>query len=391
VAKGVNIPITSDASDVISEGKKIEGALDKVIDSLDDIGDQAKTTDRVLDQEMGKIETSAKDASGTLERKFSESFDTVKREAKQTGDTVDRETREGTSRAGEATGEFKSEALQNFSEVSSSFSGDMTSAVDLVQGTLGGLAGSLPGVGIAFGLLGAAVGAVFGGMQTSAEETKQRISEVFDDLIANQLGNVSEALVSEKLQTLAQDAGKVQQAQDAAKRTGLDYGVVLRAMAGDVEAADKVTRSYDDLLAPHQQRIADLYGELSNYNDLTYQQTQDIEGSIKRENEQIDALTRQRSAYGLARSDLDKATEAQRAYNAGMEAGSDTAHVYQDRIDALESSISSLHDGQFKVEFLNYDQTYQYLSNIQNLLRDITGNKSLHIGRGLGGGGGLVI
>src|SRR6476469_2247071 len=52
---------------------------------------------------------------------------------------------EGIGHASERVGEFKDEARQNFGEITSSFSGSMDSITDLVQGTLGGLAGSMAG------------------------------------------------------------------------------------------------------------------------------------------------------------------------------------------------------------------------------------------------------
>lgn len=192
-------------------GRDVERALDDVADGakdagrkLDDLGDDARTslrkaedsakdTSRALDDlgddarsagdDLGtKIEAGAReagDSADTLEKKFRDALKEVRTDAKKTGDTVAKETDSGTSTAGAFVGDFKDEAISNFSEVASSFSGDMTSAVDGVQGLLGGLASSsIPGVGIAAGLAGLAMGAAFADAQEEAELTRERIDAI---------------------------------------------------------------------------------------------------------------------------------------------------------------------------------------------------------------------
>ena len=317
MAKGVNITIVSDASSVISEGKKIGSALDKVIDSLDDVGEQAKTTDRVVQTQMDNISTAAKDSSNDLETKFSQAFDKVKKDAKSTGDTVDRETRDGTGRAGEATGEFKSEALQNFSEVSSSFQGDMTSAVDLVQGTLGGLASSLPGLGLAFGVAGAAVGAIFGQMQANAAKTKQAVSDMYDDMLQSGLNYLSKDYAQTQMTAIVKgDADaliKLSDAQHIAELAGVPLSAVLSGITGDASEARRVTEgltaatqkssdAYDAARSSGSQdtaMLSGLYYQLDNNKRTTDLWTGSLDGATA-------SLSTARDKVGSVRDGMDK-------------------------------------------------------------------------------------
>jgi len=389
----IKIAIIDDFRSIFSGTKKLSEAFEDVADSLDGVADESRTTAREVDTQMGKVETAGREAASALERKFSEDFEKVRKDAKRTGDTVDTETRSGTRRAGEATGEFKQEALSNLSEVTSSFSGDMTQAVDGVQGLLGGLAGSaIPGVSAAAGVAAIGFGAAFGAMRAEAEATKERVGAIFDDLVTNQLGTLSEALINSRLQEIVQDTGKVANAQKAAKETGLDYGQVLRAMAGDVTAADKVTRAYDAMIGDHEDTVRGLTDELATNKDRTYARTQELYAQVGAEQRVIEELEKSRSGYGLARADLEKATEAQRALNDALDAGSNRAQVAKDRLDALREAASAQGgDIEFTIKLLNYDQTYKYLSDMETLVRSITGDKTLRIGRGLGGGGGQVL
>lgn len=393
MARGYTYAINSDASGFISGARKAGQAAEDFSGSLEDVARNAGRTDDDVQQAMKNISADAKGASNDLEQRFSQAFEGVRKDAKRTGDVVDTETRSGTRRAGEATGEFKQEALSNLSEVTSSFSGDMTQAVDGVQGLLGGLAGSaIPGVSAAAGVAAIGFGAAFGAMRAEAEATKERVGAIFDDLVTNQLGTLSEALINSQLQEIVQDTGKVANAQKAAKETGLDYGQVLRAMAGDVTAADKVTRAYDAMIGDHKDTVRGLTDELATNKDRTYARTQELYAQVGAEQRVIEELEKSRSGYGLARADLEKATEAQRALNDALDAGSNRAQVAKDRLDALREAASAQGgDIEFTIKLLNYDQTYKYLSDMETLVRSITGDKTLRIGRGLGGGGGQVL
>lgn len=160
-------------------GRELDEASRDVERSLQDVAQQAGKTGSEIEGELEGASRAAGDEAERMERSFKDAFDTVSKKAKDAGDDIDKNTRAGTGRGAEAVGEFKQEAVSNFSEVASSFQGDMTSAVDGVQGLLGGLAGSsIPGVGVAAGIAGLALGAMFAGAQEEAEKTRERIDRL---------------------------------------------------------------------------------------------------------------------------------------------------------------------------------------------------------------------
>ena len=325
MSKGVNIPIAADASQVVSEGRKVAGSLDKVIDSLDDVATESRHTADATETAVHGMGTDATAAAATLERKFSEAFEQVRADAKRAGDTVDRETHAGTAKAGEATGEFKAEAVSNFSEVASSFQGDMISAVDLVQGTLGGLAGSIPGVGIAFGILGAAIGAWAAGAQADAAETKQVVDDMFNDMIESGNRWLSESFITEGVKSIIGDPAKWQQAQDLAKETGMSVGASLRALAGDQtyarEAQTKLTEAQAKA-RDEQAALADAYRNTGQRN---------VEASQANGVHQ-ESLARLSDALGTNADRAAKAAGQADAYAGAVRAASGTTKAETDAI-----------------------------------------------------------
>jgi cytochrome c551/c552 len=149
----VTIELVSDVSDVIKGAGKVAERFADVSDSLVDL---ARDSQRSGD----KIETAMKDAGRSAEHiddglagagqaadafedKARAAFKAMSDGASKAGDKAAHETKQGFDKSGEAVETFKDEAKSNLSEVTSSFSGDMDSAVDLIQGTLGGLVADL--------------------------------------------------------------------------------------------------------------------------------------------------------------------------------------------------------------------------------------------------------
>jgi hypothetical protein len=149
-------------ADLVGDSRSLVRSIDKVGDALEEVVDElaeaGKTGDRELDglaDKLGTVAKAAKEADAATER-------------------IGSTTKKSTTEAATATSDFKDEAKQNFGEVASSFSGDMASATDLVQGTLGGLAASLGGpLGLALGAASIALGAVIASAQKDAEKAEE--------------------------------------------------------------------------------------------------------------------------------------------------------------------------------------------------------------------------
>jgi hypothetical protein len=151
---------------------KLERKLEDALDAAQDLGKGKAGVDKLDDS----LDAAGKSAD-TFEDKARKAFKSVGDDARKSGDVVGSATKKGTKEASEAAEEFKDEAKSNLSEVASSFSGSMDSAVDLVQGTLGGLAANLGPAG----LIGTAVAAVGIGLAKAfAEGEAERINTMGD-------------------------------------------------------------------------------------------------------------------------------------------------------------------------------------------------------------------
>lgn len=167
--------------------------------------------------------------------------DTIVRESKKASRAIKNIGDEGFSKAGDSTKAFKDEAVQNFSEVASSFNGDITQMADGVQGLTGGLASALtPGVGIPLALLGAAAGAFIASWTQAAEDSKERIDSFYQDMVDSGKTALSESFIDQAVTDLAGDGAKWDEATRRAEESGHAIGEVLRAMVGDGEAINSI-------------------------------------------------------------------------------------------------------------------------------------------------------
>lgn len=218
-------------------------ALEDVADSLDDMArDGARDADKLEDEladvarQAGKTEKAVDDIG--------------------TGGT------RGFGAAKQASADFKQEAVQNFSEVSSSFNGSMASIQDLAQGTLGGLATSaIPGVSVAAGIAALAVGAI-GSALGDAETKRQALEEKANDLAQAYIdagGKVLDALtIADRTADILTDPKRRQEAKELAEVLGGDLPLAVRVLAGDTDALKTaqeqaaVAQAALDALTPQQ-------------------------------------------------------------------------------------------------------------------------------------------
>lgn len=319
---GIEIALASDVRRFLKGTGDAEGGLERVSDALDDT---ARDGDRAGDR---------------LERTFRE----IAKDAKKTGDDIGDETRKGFRKAedsadhfqraaGDASGEFKQEFKQNASEVASSFTGDMTSAVDVVQGTLGGLASTdLPGIGIAAGLAGAAIGAIFTGLNANAEATKQHISDLTEAMIESNSKVIAESVIQDKLKEIATNADGAAISQKnlylAAEQTGIEVGLLARAYAGDpgsvAQALATVQSQWDQADQARQSLDAGAAGDAINRQN-----------ELRRWKESLEGLT----------TNYDSAAAGYDLYQKGVQAGEarnqasigETRKAYEDAHRAVDA------------------------------------------------------
>lgn len=335
--KGFSIEVAADTRDA-QRGIK-SGVLDPLEDveaALEDVSDGSRDAGRSLEDSMEdsatatkKLAAEGKDTGDALEKamegaqKASADFEgdikdlrnTVRDQARKAGRDLDSGIGDGMDSASETVGEFKDEARSNFSEIASSFSGDMDSAADLVQGTLGGLAGSLSGpIAIGLGALGAAAGLFYTQWRENAEKTEQRISDMYDDMKESGDRFLSDEYIRQAISDIisgSEDAtislGKV---RDIASATGLPEGTVLAAAAGDAEALNIVLPLVQDGVKATTEELNAAKWAQDGYGDVT-------------------PLEEARGKWLVMRDALLGVVES-------TEAATDRVDLYQDAVKAME-------------------------------------------------------
>ncbi|RDV44141.1 hypothetical protein DOE76_13940 [Leifsonia sp. ku-ls] len=322
---------------LVSNTKGLVADMDKAGESVEDLAKDLQTLDREAGKSslngktFDKVGDSAKDAGRgvdnladkyqDLARTVSKSSDKMSRDVKDFGDTVDRESGSGFGRARAHVGEFREEALQNFSEVTSSFDGSMQSVLDLAQGTFGGLASAGGPIGLAAGGISVLLGGLFAGMSAAADaeaqKSTERIQKMFDDMAESGNNFASEDLIDQNIQDIVKDTEQYNAAIKDAKTLHLDLSTVLRANAGDTDALSKVQSTINEQMDKANKLQADsknaydangqaaavLYGQLGplsgKYGDLA----RDTDSAINRVNAARDAMN---NAGGAAQNVVPK-------------------------------------------------------------------------------------
>lgn len=232
------------------DAKDAEKATDRLGDAGKDAGRDIESGMREAERAMDRTGDAGKDAGDDIE-------DGMRAAQRQTGKTADEyremaekvraetakikaENKEAFSEAGGATGEFKEEALSNFSEITSSFTGDMSSITDLAQGTFGGLASMGGPASLVFGGLAVAVGLV-GSALTQSGEDSEEFEEKIRGLADTKLGDLFSKFedsgddLARGLRKWATDAdsfgGSLTDLKKNTKDGGLEFGSYADAIA----------------------------------------------------------------------------------------------------------------------------------------------------------------
>lgn len=287
---GISLDLTSNVKDFLRGTDDVEKALDEVGDSLDDLARDAKpAASKMGDALAREVKDGGRDAEQSLERvekSFKELATAAKRETKDAGDAAKKNLGKG-SPATDAVGEFKDEAMSNFSEVASSFSGDMADMADGVQGLTGGLATALtPGVGIPVAILGAAAGAFLASWQENAEKTEERIGEMYDDMIESGLNYISKEEINAQIAATLRDPASYEEARKAAELLGMTTGEIAAAWASNGDARDE----YIARAGAANEEAAGTFDDLAEYaSRKLIEKMADIEAAQDKATERVNA------------------------------------------------------------------------------------------------------
>lgn len=291
-------------------GDKIYGSFEGVADQLDDVGDDAKS------------------AADKLERSFKDALDEVRDSSRRAGDDLGDNIKRGANDAEDAVGDFKSEAASTARETAASFDGSAESIGDAFQEVAANALGAFGPLGAAAGLaLAVGFGALTAQIQQGAEETEQRVSDMYADMIESGELFLSKSFVQ---QSLADIFGKVDGAaiswanlQATVEATGLSVETVARAYAGDAEAGAQLTAAFNTKLA-EQAAAADAAAESGKRLGSEYyavnQQTTEAVDLWRAQGAQIDDARTRTEAYQSAAvaagvASVTSAAEAQAQYD----------------------------------------------------------------------------
>lgn len=227
MARPIELNLVANVNDFLRGTERIEDALDDVADSLDDVRiDADKAGDKAVDS-FRDMARAAKSAEGDIEDVGNKGFKGV----------------------GEKSAEFKREAAANFSEVTSSFDGSMSSIQDLAQGTFGGLASGIAGpLGIAFGAAAVGIGligAAIEGVGDATEADAEKAGEWAQAYIEAGSMILTSAQTVAGANAIITDPEKYKQAEENAKNWGVSVGLAVLAMAGNTDALAEATASLE--------------------------------------------------------------------------------------------------------------------------------------------------
>lgn len=309
MASGINLSLVVNSRDAIRSFERTGESIEDVADVLEDVASESRRTGRALEGDSKDAGRVVDKEAADMEKSFKEAFRTAKKESKDAGRDIERNTKTGMDGAVDTVGEFRDEATSNFSEVASSFTGDMDSAIDLVQGTLGGLAGSIPGVGLALGTLGAVAGTVYAQWSENTEKTKQAVSDMVDDMIESGNRYVSQELINQSMLDIVRGSEdalySMQDVARYAESTGLPENSILRALAGDANAINELMPIVQQNLEDVGGKIAEAKNQSDGYANTTalnenYNAWNNIAIAIGGVSDRQDEARRQVEQYDLA-------------------------------------------------------------------------------------------
>lgn len=300
---------TDELRRLATQGRDAERELERMSHALDDAGDEAK------------------DAAKRIDGAFDKIADSSKANLRNVGDDANR----GMRQAGEATETFRDEAKSNLSEVASSFTGSMDSAVDVVQGTLGGIVGDLGPVGAAVGAAGAAaVGLIY----TKIQEAREAVKELAGDLIdaGGRLG--VDDIFSRISDKVLENESDVRRLVDLSKQLGLAAGDVAVAFSGNTREID----AFMEQLERGKSTVADQRAAFTAMVDDLGQAPDVFDRSTEAVAAQDAAIVQLQRALQPYRDQAAKAEEAQRLFAEATGVALETLNNYQDALGQVAGS-----------------------------------------------------
>jgi hypothetical protein len=279
----VDSKVGASLEDVAKAADDAAGKVDTVAESLDTV---AKADTSGVESEVEAIGKQADTSAEKLETSFSTAFNKLRTESKTATDKAQRDLKDTGDSGVNTMHEFRDEAKANVAETVSSFNGSASSAVDAIQGTLGGLVSALGPAGMV-GVAAAGIGIgiarnLFEKSTEAAEKFQERVTEIFEELRESG-GDISPEFSIDNLADIISDAERLQEVfgssnlsdfQQMLDDTALSAGDLQTYFAGLTGDADDLSAAQDLLteqLAELQKRMLDPSASLADQTNTRKQ------------------------------------------------------------------------------------------------------------------------
>lgn len=290
--------VTPDLDDVSRGLDDVSRTADDARLGLDDVDQAARNVD--LEQLGDEARTAARDVD--------QGFDAMGRSAATGSRKIKGESsemRQSLRGVGEEAGSTAREAAASFGS-----SGDIGDALQEVAANAPATLGPL---GLAFG---AVAGVGVGLFRAKTEALKERVGELVDDMIAAG-GRLSKEFINSQIGEMAK-SGELQRLRDlveASEIAGVSFRDLARAKAGEQEAIERVNTALDEA-APMYAAMTDEAGNYNGVNDLMRARIKVLRGELGEGSEALklakEATNDYGEATGAAGDSLDQAKEAAR-------------------------------------------------------------------------------
>lgn len=235
---GIRLGVAADTREFDNGIKK--GIIDPLEDASDALRDLAKDGDRA-GSDLERSFRDQQDTTKKLDREYRDLGDTIRQTSRKAGRDIDSGIGDGLDKASTGMNDFKDEAKGTAREGAASFSGEFSDVGDVIQETLANALGGFGPIGAAAGIAAAiGFGALTAQIEKDTEASKERVQSMYDAMIESQGRFLTDSTIMSQVKAITDDTEQMAKAQEIASGSGVDLGVVLRAMAGDASAAADV-------------------------------------------------------------------------------------------------------------------------------------------------------
>lgn len=348
----------------------VAAKLEQVIRALVKLGTESGKTKDDMVRDLGNFGLSADQAERAIEAVWEEMGEGQRaaREVEKASDALkDVESRaDDAASATKRVGDETEDTGGKFSELGDIardvLEGDFGSAAESALGALGAI-GAFAGAGGALaGLIGEGVGQIVGDWvgqwERAAEETRERMSTMYADLLQSGKDYLSDEFVQTRIAEIydPENVEDFNKAVELSNQLGVERSTIIQAMAGDEEAHASVLETARD-------RLRDLNSDQEAYIEAHGRESAAIAAKIGETELGIASYDRYAGAQDTAAA---RAREARDAINEAGSAASDSSG----KVDGLSDSIRKVPNANPSI-FLKVDDSG--LRDIESRVRALDG------------------